>query len=105
MNTPDVDDSSESPDVIDEIESEGTIYIAKQWIPIDTVVEVYRETDKAYFGTVIVYECDSIGRIDELFKKEKTWIPKSMSNNVWWICTVMFEHPDKVANKRFEDYD
>ena len=42
---------------------------------------------------------------EELFKKENTWIPKSMADNVWWICTKMFEHPDKVANKRFESYE
>lgn len=100
MKIPNVDDS---PDVIDEIESEGTIYIVHQWIPIETSVKVYMETDKAYFGDVVVYECDSIGRVEELFKKEKTWIPKSMSDNCWWICTKMFDHPDKVANKRFEN--
>ncbi len=97
MNIPDKDES----DIIDEIEAEGTIYIAHQWIPIETSVEVYKETEKAYFGNVTVHECDSDGRVDILFNKEKTWIPKSMSGNVWWICTKMFEHPDKVANKRF----
>ena len=71
--------------------------------PIETSVVVYRETDKAYFGDVIVHECDSDGRVDILFKKEKTWIPKSMCDSPWWICTKMFDHPDKVANKRFED--
>lgn len=90
-------------DIIDEIESEGTIFIAHQWVPIDTVVQVYKETDKAYFGDVTVYECDSTGRIGKTFSKEKTWIPKSMASNVWWICTKMFDHPDKVANKRFEN--
>lgn len=90
-------------DVIDEITAEGTIYIAHQWIPIETVVIAYKETDKAYFGDVIVHECNSTGKIDELFKKEDTWIPKSMSSNVWWICTKMFDHPDKVANRRFEN--
>ncbi|MCZ6582345.1 MAG: hypothetical protein O6761_04145 [Thaumarchaeota archaeon] len=96
--------SDESIDVIDEINSEGTIYIDHQWIPIETEVIVYRDTDKAYFADVTVYECDSTGRIDELFKKEKTYIPKSMSDNPWWICTQIFDHPDKVANKRFEGY-
>lgn len=104
MKIPNVDfQSDESSDVIDEINSEGTIYISHQWIPIETEVIVYRETDKAYFGDVTVYECDSTGRIDELFSKKRTYIPKSMSDNPWWICTVMFEHPDKVANKRFEN--
>lgn len=96
-------DFNESVDVIDEIEAEGTIYTAHQWITIETSVQVYKETEKAYFGDVTVYECDDDGRVDTLFVKEKTWIPKSMSDNPWWICTVMFEHPDKVANKRFEN--
>lgn len=89
--------------VIDEIESVGTIYIAHRWIPIETTVEVYKETDNAYFGDVTVYECDDNGRVEELFKKQKTWIPKSMADNVWWICTKLFEHPDKVSNRRFEN--
>lgn len=103
MKIPKVNFTDESSDILDEIEAEGTIYIAHVWIPIETSVEVYKETEKAYFGNVTVYECDDDGRVDELFKKEKTWIPKSMSDNPWWICTVMFEHPDKVANKRFEN--
>lgn len=98
------DESNES-DVLEEITSEGTIYISHQWIPIETEVIVYRETEKAYFGNVTVYECDNDDeRIDILFVKENTWIPKSMSGNVWWICTVMFEHSGKVANKRFVNY-
>lgn len=113
MNIPDPDDNSindnsmdnNSLDVIDEINSEGTIYIAQQWIPIETEVIAYKETEKAYFGTVTVYECDDDGRVDDLFKKENTWIPKSMSDNPWWICTILFDHPDKVANKRFEKND
>lgn len=99
------ENSNENLDVIDEIETEGTIYIAHKWIPIETEVLAYRETEKAYFGDVTVYECDDTGRVDVLFSKKDTWIPKSMSGNPWWICTVMFEHPDKVANKRFEVND
>jgi len=95
-------DELDELDVIDEIESEGMIYISHRWIPIETEVLAYKETEKAYFGNVTVYECDEDGRIDELFKKENTWIPKSMSGNPWWICTILFEHPDKVSNKRFE---
>ncbi|MCZ6582679.1 MAG: hypothetical protein O6761_05865 [Thaumarchaeota archaeon] len=92
-------------DIIEEIESEGTIFITHQWISIDTLVQVYKETDKAYFGNVTVYECDNIGRTGELFNKEKTWIPKSVADNVWWICTKLFDHPDRVANRRFDGYD
>ena len=100
------DDDYDTDDVIDEIEAEGMIYLTHRWIPIETSVEAYKETDKAYWGTVTVYECDNMGRVDVLFVKEKTWIPKSMSSNVWWICTEIFEHPDKVANRRFEStYD
>ena len=97
--------SNESVDVIDEIESEGTIYISHQWIPIETSVQVYKisKSGKAYFGNVTVHECDDDGRVDVLFEKENTWIPISMSDNPWWICTILFEHPDKVANKRFEN--
>jgi len=104
LKIPDAE-SVDTPDVISETESEGTIYIAHRWIPIETEVIAYKETEKAYWGDVTVYECDDTGRVDELFKKENTWIPKSMSDNPWWICTVMFEHPDKVANRRFEKND
>lgn len=91
-------------EIIDEIENEGTILLSGQWKLIDTFVQVYKETDKAYFGTVTVFECDESGdRVDELFFRENTWIPKSMSDNPWWICTVMFDHPDKVSNKRFQN--
>lgn len=98
-----LDESNES-DTLEEITTDGTIYISHQWIPIETKVTVYRETEKAYFGNVTVHECDDDGRVDVLFEKENTWIPKSMSGNVWWICTVMFEHPGKIANRRFDDY-
>ncbi len=101
----DIDENNiiDDDNIIEEITSLGTIYIAHQWIPIETSISVYKETDKAYFGDVIVYECDSTSRVEELFSKEKIWIPKSKSDNVWWICTILFEHPDKVANKRWDD--
>ena len=59
-------------DIIDEIEAEGTIYISHQWIPIETSVQVYKisKSGKAYYGNVIVYECDNTGRVDTLFEKE-----------------------------------
>lgn len=85
----------------DPITSEGMIFIAHKWIPIEIEVVPVRETEKAYFGSVIVYEVVSSSN-EILFEKEDTWIPKSMADNPWWICTVKFEHPDKVANKRFE---
>ena len=96
------------PDVTDvfvEIEKKGMIYIIQRWVPIETVVQVYKETDLAFFGNVTVYECDHVRRIHVLFEKNDTWIPISMSDNPWWICTKMFNHPGKVANKRFDEYD
>ena len=88
------------------IESEGMIHIAHRWVPIEIEVEPKRETEKAYFGAVTVYEIVE-GSQEMLFEDKETWIPKSMSDNPWWICTVKFEHPGKVANKRFEvdDYN
>ena len=41
----------ESEDVITEIEAEGTIYISHQWIPIETSVVVYKETDNSVYGS------------------------------------------------------
>ena len=94
-------------DIIDEIESEGMIYYSHRWIPIETSITVYKESasGKAYWGDITVYECDGTGRVDTLFEKDGTWIPKSMSSNVWWICTNIFDHSDKVSNRRFEGYE
>ena len=100
--SPDINLESEL-DESSEIESEGMIELNGVWIPIETSVLYHRETEKAYFGKVIVYECDEWGRSDVLFEKDDTWIPKSMSDNPWWICTVLFSHPDKVSNRRFEN--
>lgn len=98
------DYGSDYNDIIEEIESEGMILSTYGWTPIDTIVKVYKETDKAYFGDVTVHEVDYTGRVSVMFSKEKTWIPKSMCNNVWWICTILFEHKDKVSNRRFDGY-
>ena len=86
------------------ITSEGMIFIAHKWIPINIEVEPIRETEQAFFGRVTVYEDVDYGN-EVLFEDEETWIPKSMAENPWWICTIKFEHQDKVANKRFEVKD
>ncbi len=85
------------------INAEGSIYKNHDWLPIETSIIIYKKTEKAYFGDVIVYLLNDLRRVGILFEKLKTWIPKSMSDNPWWICTVMFEYKKKVANKRFED--
>lgn len=85
----------------DTITSQGMIEILHKWIPIEIEVIPKRETEKAYFGSVTVYE-DVDGTNEMLFEDNETWIPKSMADNPWWICTVKFEHGGKVANKRFE---
>ena len=87
------------------IESEGMIFVAHRWVPIEIEVEPIRETEKAYFGSVRVYEVVATGSNEILFEEEGTWIPKTMADNPWWICTIKFEHPDKVSNKRFEVND
>lgn len=90
---------------MDEIEEtiscEGMIFIAHRWIPIDIEVEATKETEKAYFGDVTVYE-EVDGSHMVLFEKSETWVPKSMAENPWWICTILFEHAGKVSNRRFE---
>ena len=91
-------DLYENNDVIDEIESEGMLEVySNKWVPITTRVEVKKETEKAYFGDIHVD--DETG---EVYNESDTWVPKSMAENVWWICVVKFGHERKVANKRFE---
>ena len=84
------------------ITAECMIEIDYMWHNCETVVTIQRETEKAYFGDVVVYNADYH---KEIYVKESTWIPKSMSCNVWWICTILFGHTGKVSNKRFEVYD
>ena len=82
-----------------EIESEGMMQVYNgKWVQITTRIEVKKETEKAYFGALKVFEDD----YNELYSDSETWIPKSMAENVWWICTVKFEHAGKVSNRRFE---
>lgn len=92
-----------SYNVIDEIYAEGTIQIHGVWADIETEVKVYKKTNKAYFGSVTVHIVLGGQWGATKFHKDNTWIPKSMSQNPYWICTVMFGHPEKVSNKRFEE--
>jgi len=92
-----------SYDIIDNITAKGTIEKTFGWYPIETSLKVYKKTNKAYFGDITVFAVNGDTRLYILFEKEKTWIPKSMSDNPWWICTKLFWYSGKVANKRFED--
>jgi len=95
MSIPDVD-------VIDEIESDGMLKISDStWVPITCRIQVDRETEKAVHGVVTVYEVDEE---DPVFGPKIFWTPKSMSENPWFICTVIFETDRMVSNRRFEDY-
>jgi hypothetical protein len=87
-----------------EVESEGMMESGGQWIPIDCQVSVEKETEKAYYGEVTVFECDDFGRNDVIYEKN-TWLPKSMSQNPWWIVTKLFDFSGKVSNRRFDEYD
>ena len=85
----------------DEITSEGTIHQNGRWIPIEISIIPDFDTEKAYHCDVIVYKIHEGIRSGIIFSKEDTWVPKSMAQSPWWICTVKFEHTDKVANRRF----
>jgi len=88
-------------EIFETITSEGMIHIAHKWIPIEIEVEPIRDTEKSYFGRVTVYEIVN-GSQEMLFEDEESWIPKTMADNPWWICTIKFEHLGKVSNKKFE---
>lgn len=93
-------------DIIDEITADGSICRYGRWFPIETVVRVYRESKSglAFFGDVRVYEKNDYCQEELLFQKDDTWIPISVCDNPWWICTIMFGYSDKVSNKSFEDW-
>ncbi len=95
---PDYEDS-----IHDEIISEGMLQTEYTWIPIETVVEPQRETEKAYYGIVSVYECDEYGRSGLVYDSTESWVPKSMATNPWWILTNVFDETNRVANRRFDD--
>lgn len=99
------DDSSDDSfdDLLGYVYGEGTIEIHHLWGEIQTKVQIFRETEKAYFGNVTVNMVIDGGLGARLYHKKDTWIPISMSQNPYWICTVMFGHPEKVSNKRFDE--
>lgn len=103
MDIPDTDVEVESSDY-DEIVTEGMYQTTYVWVKIETSVTPIRETEKAYYAKITVYEVDGMGRCDDIFPEKVYWIPKSMSENPWWICSNIFDHTGKVANRRFDDY-
>ena len=93
---------SESQTDYSEIKATGMLQIICGWIKIQTTVLPYRETEKAYYGLIRVDEMVD-GEPEILYDVEKTtWIPKSMADNVWWICTNTFDERRKVSNRTFE---
>ena len=86
----------------DEIICEGSLQTLHKWIPITCTIIPDKETEKAIHGTITVTED---GEGTPLYEPIINWIPKSMSENPWFICTKIFDEERKVANKRFESYD
>ena len=94
---------SESQTDYSEIKSNGMLKsIGGGWIKIQITVLPYKETERAYYGLIRVDELVD-GEPEMLYNGEKTtWIPKSMAENVWWICTNTFDETRKVSNRTFE---
>lgn len=91
-------------EVFDPIVSIGTLEMSGVWVKIEVEVHPERETQKAYYGDVTVYDVDENGNRDcDIYHTVKAWVPKSMSANPWWICTNTFECEGRCANKRFDD--
>lgn len=85
-----------------EIISEGMIETPVGWMKIQTTVLPYKETEKAYYAFMRVDEMVD-GEPEMLYGSSiDEWIPKSMTENVWWICTKKFDETRKVSNKIFE---
>lgn len=84
-----------------EIKSGGMINTFGGWIEIQTTVLPYRETEKAYYALIRVDEIID-GEFELFYRSSKTsWIPKSMVDNVWWICKNKFDETRKVSNRVF----
>ena len=88
----------------DEIVSEGMLQRGIDWIPIEVSVSPEKETEKAYYADVLVYECDDFGRADVEYQRVD-WLPKSMAQNPWWVLTKFFDFSGKVSNRGFDNYD
>jgi len=104
MKIPLPDDIESTDTDYEEIICEGMFQTTYIWVRIETSVIPIRETEKAYYAKITVYEVDDIGRCDDIFPEKISWIPKSMSDNPWWICGNIFSHTGKVANRRFDEY-
>ncbi len=87
-----------------EITSEGMVESPIGWIKVQTTVLPYRETEKAYYAMIQVDEMLPGGDSELLYgPPTKSWIPKSMAENVWWICVNKFDETRKVSNRVFEE--
>ncbi len=84
-----------------EITGMGMLQTPIGWVKIQTTLLPEKESDLAYYGMIKVDEF--VGKkLEPLYKSSKTdWIPKSMAQNVWWICTNKFDETRKVSNKIF----
>jgi len=82
------------------IESEGAIQREYKWNHIICTVIVDRESEKAIHGTIYVREKNSNG-FGNLHGPIINWLPKSMANNPWFICTNIFEEENKISNRRY----
>ncbi len=86
-----------------EITSKGMIYRVNTWIKIKSTVLPLRETEKAYYAIMKIDEITHDG-LDNLYGNSiKDWIPKSMVNNIWWICTKKFDETNRVSNNVFQN--
>lgn len=86
-------------DFSDVITSQGMLNTRYKWVPITCTIDVDRQTTKSVHGLVTVLE---EGEEDPVYTPQIYWVPKSMSMNPWFICTILYEEENKVANKRFD---
>jgi len=94
------DKKSHTMQDLDEIKCEGMLQTLYSWVPITCIIDVDRQTEKAVHGRVTVLE---EGEDDPVYTPEIFWVPKSMCQNPWFICTKLYDEENKVSNKRFDD--
>jgi len=92
------DDHFNDEDYEYEIESEGMLQRGYRWIPITCLIKVDREKGQAVHGLISVF--DEVADCD-IYESKISWVAKSKSANPWFICTVIFEEKNKVANSRW----
>jgi len=90
-------------EILEVITSEGMMHRGYRWVPITCTIEVHKETEKAVNGTVTVLSDDNNEDDKIMYGPEIFWIPKSMCENVWFICTILYDEENKVSNKRWND--